>query len=60
MKKKKQKKIERRMKRVQKVIDGKLDIDDLGIKELKLMYEIVQQIAEDRIFDEMEKPDKLH
>jgi len=53
MNKKKQKKIERRLKRVKKVMDGKLHIDELGVKELKLMYKVMEEISLQRALEEV-------
>jgi len=53
MNKKKQKKIERRLKRVKKVMNGKLDINDLSLKEMQLMYKVMEEISLQRALEEV-------
>lgn len=60
--KSKQEKLNRRLKRVKKVMEGKMDIEKLGLKELAMMHEIVHQISIARALEEIKSitPDQIH
>lgn len=62
MKKSKQKKVEQRLKRVKKVMDGKLDINKLSLKEMQLMYKVMEEISRQRALEEIKHltPDQIH
>lgn len=55
-------KMKRRMKRVQKVVDGKMHIDELTTKELKIMYAAITKASMERAIEERKflKPEQLH
>lgn len=60
MNKQKQKKFEKQLERIQQVMDGELDIDELTNKELQIMDEIMIQISLEQAIEERKHIKRKH